>query len=606
MGEVIERVTTFTELLRERAALHADRVAFTFVSDGDARQQRLTYGQLDERARAIAVHLRKYVKPGDRAVMLYPPGPEFIPAFFGCLYAGVAAVPTPLPHPSALGRMLPRLQGIFRDSAPSVVLTTGSLAPILRAAFAFLPATRGTRCIGTDTLKQQPADTWRPLDIDPSSLAFLQYTSGSTSNPRGVMVSHGNLIHNSRRVCQWLGHNEESVYVSWLPTFHDFGLIGGILQPVFGGFHGVQLSPLAFLVRPVTWLQAITEFSGTTSPFPNFALELCVRRISEEQKASLDLSSWRVGLCGGEPIRADSLKRFADAFGSRGLRLGVLVPSYGLAEATLAVTAARPGAPLKVLRVDKAAVEQHLVKLAPEEQNEAASLLGCGITSEDQEIRIIDPETCRPCRPDAIGEIWVRGPSVTAGYWRNAEATQAVFAGRIAETGEGPFLRTGDLGFMNDGHLFITGRIKDLIIVRGRNLYPQDLELMAEESHPLVRRGCCAAFSVEWEGEERVVMVAEIKSSAPVGKLRWLGPLARRALSPDDLNVVSRAIHQVVLSHESVKLHDVVLISSGTMSKTSSGKLRRGHCRTRYLQNALDRLNAGAGPGVLNAEHASR
>jgi acyl-CoA synthetase (AMP-forming)/AMP-acid ligase II len=596
MANEIEEFTTFTDVLRARATLHPGTVAFTVVSDGDGHSEQLTFGNLDRQARTIAAHLSERAKPGARAILLYPPGPEFIPAFFGCLYAGIIAVPTQLPHPSVLARMLPRLQSVFRDSAPSLVLTTGTLAPVLKAAFAFLPGTRGARCIGTDALKARSVEGWQAPPIDASTLALLQYTSGSTSHPKGVMVSHGNLIHNSRRVYGWLGHSAQSVYVSWLPVFHDFGLIGGVLQPIFGGFHGVQLSPLTFLVRPAAWLQAITDFGGTTSPFPNFALDLCVRRISEEQKASLDLRSWKIGICGGEPVRENSLKRFAEAFGVCGLRDAVFLPSYGLAEATLAVSAPPVGVPVKVLRVDKAAVQQHRVALAPDEQAEAVALVGCGTPSEDVDVRIIDPVTCHPSAPDAIGEVWVRGPSVAGGYWRNATATAAAFGATVAETAEGSFLRTGDLGFRRDGHLFITGRIKDLIIVRGRNLYPQDLELLAQESHSLVRRGCCAAFSIEWEGEEHVVLVAEIKSRAPRGTRRWLGPLARPDASAVELKAVSTAIYQTILAQESIKLHDVVLIRQGTISKTSSGKLQRNECRTRYLDDGLHRLNAGVAP----------
>jgi amino acid adenylation domain-containing protein len=550
------RLATVPGLLRARAAERPEQVAYTFLADGEAEAGRLTYAELDRRARVVAAALRASVPPGERALLLYPPGLEFVAAFLGCLIAGVVAVPAYPPRPN--DRSQSRLRAIARDARPRAALTTSAIFAGLEALAAAVPELAATRWIPTDLLDGCGAPWASFPEPEPGSLAFLQYTSGSTAAPRGVMVSHGNLLHNERMIAAAFGQDEESVVVGWLPLYHDMGLIGNVLQPLYAGGRCILMSPLVFLQRPLRWLEAISRHRATTSGGPNFAYELCVRKASPGAIAGLDLSSWRVAFNGAEPVRASTLERFAATFAACGFRPEAFYPCYGLAEATLFVTGGESG------RQPRTA--------APDGEAERR-LVSCGYAWMGQRVAIADPETGEELPPGAVGEIWVSGPSVAQGYWGNAEATERDFNAFLITLdgpGQGPFLRTGDLGFLSDGELFVTGRLKDLIILRGRNHYPQDLELTAEGSHPDLRPGNGAVFSVEAAGEERLVVVHEVER--------------RRRASVEE---IAEAIRRAVAAEHEVQVHEVVLIRTGSLPKTSSGKVQRGLCRKLYLDGEL-------------------
>ncbi len=553
---------TIAGLLRARAAERPERLAFTFLADGEAEGGRLTYGELDRRAAAVAAALAGSVRPGERALLLYPPGLEFIAAFFGCLYAGVVAVPAYPPRPN--DRSQSRLRAIARDAAPRAALTTeailaGAIEP--RGLLAVAPELAGLRWIPTDTLSAAAGGAAALLpEPDPESVAFLQYTSGSTATPKGVMVTHANLLHNERMIGAAFGMDQDSVVVGWLPLYHDMGLIGNVLQPLHAGATCVLMSPVAFLQRPMRWLEAIGRYRGTTSGGPNFAYELCARKASPEALAGLDLASWRVAFNGAEPVRASTLERFAAAFAPCGFRPEAFYPCYGLAEATLFVSGGAPG---QAPRVD------------PEGRR-----VSCGHAWLGQRIAVADPETGEEAAPGAEGEVWIAGPSVARGYWENPAATARDFNAFLA-TGEGPFLRTGDLGLLSGGELYVTGRLKDLIILRGRNLYPQDVELSAEGSHPDLRPGGGAAFAVravENDGEERLVIVHEVERRRRDGAGIEGGA---------GIEEIAEAVRRAVAAEHEAQVHEVVLIRQGGLPKTSSGKVQRRLCRELYLQGEL-------------------
>jgi acyl-CoA synthetase (AMP-forming)/AMP-acid ligase II len=560
---------SLTDLVRWRAEQQGDADLFVFLANGESESSRMSFAQLDRRARALAVLLRRFAAPGERALLLYPPGLELAAAFFGCLYAGVIAVPAYPPRPN---RGLRRLTGILSDAGPTLLLSTGAeLARMEELARQAGDAGR-LRALATDGAGLELADEWQDPGSDRETVALLQYTSGSTAVPKGVVVTHDNILHNSEDLDRGLGHDSASVMVSWLPAFHDMGLIFGLLQPVYCGFPAVLMPPLAFLQRPLRWLAAISRFRGTHTAAPNFAYELCVQKTTPEQRRALDLSSLRAALIGAEPVRAGMLDRFTEAFAASGFRRSAFCPGYGLAEATLKVSCLRREEPPLVVHVDAAALERHRVRRLAAGDPGAVPLVGCGRTEVETEIAIVDPERGTLCAGHEVGEVWVRGATLARGYWHRPEESRATFDGRLAG-GEGGYLRTGDLGFLVEGNLVITGRIKDLVIVAGRNLYPQDLELTAEESHPAVRPSGCAAFSVEGAGEEQLVIVAELE---------------RRP--PPDLGEVVKAIRRAVADEHDVRVAEVVPIRAGTLPKTSSGKVQRAACRSAYLAGALDLL----------------
>src|SRR6185369_3801905 len=468
---------TLAGLLRERAGNHPDHSLYTFLADGEEEAGHLTYGELDRRARALAAWLQQAGCRGERALLLFPPGLDFITAFFGCLYAGAAAVPA---YPPRLHRTDERLVEIFRDSQPRAVLTTSALLGRLGMAQEGLA---GARQIAVDQIPDSLADAWREPDLGAGDVAFLQYTSGSTAAPKGVLVTHGNLLDNEERISRAFGQSAESVLVGWLPLYHDMGLIGNVLQPLWSVGRCILMSPQAFLQRPARWMEAISRYRATTSGGPNFAYDLCVRRVGPEQRAALDLSSWQVAFNGAEPVRRATLDRFAAAFAACGFRREAFVPCYGLAEATLLVAAGPSG-------------------------SSAEGPVSCGTPAGGQVV-VVDPETGAAVALGAEGEIWVGGPSVAAGYWNRPAETAETF-GAMLSNGAGPYLRTGDLGFLRDGELFVTGRRKDLIILRGRNHHPQDLELTTERAHPSLQPGGAAAFSVDSGTEERLILALEI------------------------------------------------------------------------------------------------
>ncbi|MFY9826635.1 MAG: fatty acyl-AMP ligase, partial [Thermoanaerobaculia bacterium] len=567
-------------MLRARAEERPRQVAFTFLAaDGQTEAGRLTYAELDGRARVVAAALREVVAPGERALLLYPPGLDFIVAFFGCLYADVVAVPAYPPRPN--DRSHTRLRAIARDAEPRVALTTAAALSGLAGLTAVVPELAAVRFIATDELAVSiPGPP--PCEPDPESIAFLQYTSGSTAQPKGVEVTHANLLHNERMIGAAFAQDESSVVVGWLPLYHDMGLIGTVLQPLHAGGRCVLMSPVAFLQRPLRWLEAISRYRGTTSGGPNFAYDLCVRKATPEALAglhALDLASWRVAFNGAEPVRAETLERFAETFAPCGFRPEAFYPCYGLAEATLFVAGGVPGRRPRVAEVDAAALERNdLVPVVPEKSPGARRLVSSGQAWMGQRIVVADPETGAVCPPNRVGEIWIAGPSVARGYWRNPEATARDFKARLAGAdGDGPFLRTGDLGFVAGGELYVTGRLKDLIILRGRNHYPQDLERTAEGSHPDLRPGNAAAFAVETGGEERLVIALEVER--------------RRR---DGLEEVTEAVRRAVAEEHEVMAWEVVLLRAGSLPKTSSGKVQRGLCRRQYLAGDLAVLGRSA------------
>ncbi|HYC89367.1 MAG TPA: amino acid adenylation domain-containing protein [Thermoanaerobaculia bacterium] len=542
---------SIVEILQARAAGTPERVAYRYLSFASASEETLTYAELDAAARRIAAHLQTFTVPGDRALLLYRPGLDFIQGFLGCLYAGVIAVPAYPPHPTRPARDLPKLRGIAGDARPAAVLTSLPVIESCEPLFVEAPDLRAMRWIATDALPLDHA--WIDPRVGPEHLAFLQYTSGSTGTPKGVMVSHANLMHNERAIATLFDADAESTIVGWLPMYHDMGLIGTMLHGLYVGAQCVLMSPMEFLEQPLRWLETISRFRAHTSGGPNFAYELCVRRVTDEQKAALDLSSWRIAFNGAEPVRAATLARFAEAFAPSGFRSSALFPCYGLAEATLAVAGGAKAS-------DPIVREFH-----------GNALVGCGVSVEEQRIVIVDPETRIPRAAGETGEIWVSGPGVARGYWEKVEQSEQTFAARLAGTDDGPFLRTGDLGFVDGGELFVNGRRKDLIIIRGRNHYPHDIEQTVEQSHPALRAGCGAAFPVDVDGEERLVAVQEVDRHY-------------RTEGGDEL---AESIRRRVADEHEVPLHALLLIKTGMIPKTTSGKIQRSLTRQMFLDGTL-------------------
>jgi amino acid adenylation domain-containing protein len=574
--------SNLVELLHSRALHQPKRRAYTFLADGEEKEVCLTYAELDRQARAIGALLQQNGARGERVLLLYPPGLEYIAAFFGCLYAGAVAVPT---YPPRLNRSLLRLQAIVADAHATVALTTTALLSKIEPLLIQTPDLKNLSWFATDNLGADLVDEWRDSNISGETLAFLQYTSGSTALPKGVMVTHNNLLHNERIIQQACQHTELSTFAGWLPLYHDMGLIGNVLQPLFIGAPCILMSPTSFLQSPIRWLQAISRYRAATSGGPNFAYDLCVRRTTPEQRADLDLSSWSTAFNGAEPIRHETIDRFAATFQPYGFRREAFYPCYGLAEATLFVTGVSKAKEPATLTVQRPALERHHVAVANGEDDDAQTLVSCGRTFLGQSIAIVDPDSLTRRPPGQVGEIWISGESVAQGYWNRPEETETVFRARLVDTGEGPFLRTGDLGFLNDDDLFITGRLKDLIIIRGRNHYPQDIEWTVEKSHPEARPGCGAAFAVEACGEEQLVIVQETQS--------------RRPVSPE--SIIDSIRREVAEDHE-LQVHAVVLAKPGGVSKTSSGKVQRHACRNEFLSGSLDIVAEWRGATTTDSE----
>lgn len=567
---------TLVSLLRERAQFSGSTIAFTFLRSDGSEHSTLTYAQLDWHARFIAAELqRRGLVPGARALLLFPPGLEFISAFFGCLYSGVIAVPA---YPARSLRDLPRLWRIAQSAGAELAISTPVVAravAALAAEHAELANLAWLECSLDALGAHEPGWIEPPLDRD--GLAFLQFTSGSTGAPKGVMVSHGNLLHNQRRIQDAFQHDHtRSLVAGWLPVYHDMGLIGNVLQPIYLGRPCVLMSPLDFLQHPVLWLQAITRYRVTTSGGPNFAYDLCARRVTPAQRETLDLSSWDVAFNGAEPVRPETLARFSETFAACGFRREAFFPCYGLAEATLLVNGGPKLRSPAITSVSRAQLERRRVRAA-ESGTDARELVGCGRSSEEQRLLIVDPERRVECRPGELGEIWLASSSVCRGYWEQLEATEHTFDAYLADHADGPFLRTGDLGFIHAGELFVAGRFKDVIVIRGRNHYPEDIEWTVDHCNSALRRGCGAAFAVEADGEERLVIAQE---------------LTREALRGADLRAIELDMREAVAAHHGLRLHAVMLLRPGSIPKTSSGKIQRRACRSRYLEGELGRVTA--------------
>ncbi|MET0649586.1 MAG: AMP-binding protein [Pyrinomonadaceae bacterium] len=595
--------TTLNDILRWRAGRQPARLAYAYLADREEEKARVTYAELDALARAVAARLQSLGGAGERALLLFPAGLDFITTFYGCLYTGVVAMPAAPPHPARPRLTLPRIRSIIADSGAAFVLTTSAILSRVEPLFADDEAMKGVRWLATDAaeaLDIAPPDEWREPKLSGDSLAVLQYTSGSTSAPKGVMVTHDNLLYNSAYIRDGFRNSPECVSVTWLPAHHDMGLVDGLIQPMFVGFPCYVMAPTDFLQRPLRWLRALSRYRATNTGAPNFAYDLCTQKVTPEQRDTLDLSSLRVAFNGAEPIRHETIRRFVEHFGPCGLRPDVIYSAYGLAEATLKVTAGDTTTPHTTRTLDAAALERNRVVAyadAPDAPPGGKTFVGCGKPSSGTRVRIIDPETLTPCEPGRVGEIWVAGPTVAAGYWNRPDLTEEVFGARLAGTGEGPFLRTGDTGFLDGDDLYVTGRLKDLIIIGGRNHYPQDIELTVEQSHPAVRSGGVAAFSVVVEGAEQLVIAAEVNQRhRPASH----APGDATAL---DLKSLTRAVQRDVSDQYGIGVHALALLKMGSIPITSSGKIRRQECRQRYLTGALEYYAGGESRRPFRATH---
>ncbi len=575
--------STLLDLLRRRAGHEPEGLAYAFLDDGGRVGGQLTYGELDREARRIAAWLQESRARGDRALLLFPAGLDFLKAFFGCLYAGVIAIPAPPPEASRLKRTLPRLRAIAGDAEVSVVISNPGILPLVAGLRDEVPGLEAIRYLDLGEIPTDSSDRWREPELGADDLAYLQYTSGSTTSPKGVMISHRNVLHHCeylRRVCEY---TPESISVTWLPYFHDYGLIEGLLEPLYNGTPCYAISPFAFLKRPFNWLQAISLQRATHTQAPNFAYEQCVRRVKPEQLAQLDLGCLHSAGNGAEPINPRVLEAFYRTFAPTGFRWDAFCPAYGLAETTLMISCCSPSMAPRIGRFRAEALGENRVVEAAGDEDSVREVVSCGRIVGEFDVAIVRPETSIRCDADEVGEIWVSDPSVARGYWRRVDETRSTFRAFLADTGEGPFLRTGDLGFIRDGELFVTSRIKDLIIVAGANHYPQDIEWTVEKCHPDVRPSGVAAFSIAVDGDERLAVAAEIER----------GSIER----PEDTNAIHEAIRRAVTEEHEVPVHAVLLLVRGSLPKTASGKIQRHGCWRLLQEGSPDVLSSWiAGP----------
>jgi acyl-CoA synthetase (AMP-forming)/AMP-acid ligase II/acyl carrier protein len=567
---------TLVEMLKFRSQSFPDRVAFQFLEDHrDSRT--ITYRQLDHSARRIAAALQERFEPGSSAAIVFPPGLGFVEAFFGCVYAGIVSIPATYPKPR---RPSARLSAIVADARPAVILTTQRVLETLCDSSAS-EALDQKLWLSTDELEASSRAPWRDPGVKAGDIAFLQYTSGSTKDPRGVEVSHANIAHNLEMIRQGFAlshateHEAPEVGVSWLPAYHDMGLIGGILESIYVGGTTILMSPLSLLRRPERWLRAISDHRAVVSGGPNFAYELCVRKIRPRELEGLDLSSWRVAFSGAEPIRAETLRRFSEAFGSCGFSESAFYPCYGLAEATLLVTGGQGPGKVTKCSVQAAELQENgrAVAVAPSADQTQASieLVGCGRPLMGEEVLIVDPDTRLPCEDSVVGEIWIRGRNVARGYRNRSPSDGETFSGQLADSREDSFLRSGDLGFIRDGSLFVTGRLKELLIIRGRNHYPHDFEATVQGTHAKLTPGGGAAILIDQQGDELLVLVQEVD----------------RATNPSQRESMIRDIRRNVTAEHDVFVHEVILIRTGTLPRTTSGKVRHADVKREYLAGDL-------------------
>lgn len=564
---------TLVDVLQWRAQYQPNHLAFQFLVDGEEEIETITYQELDQEARAVAAQLQQMHLAGERVLMFYPSGLPFVTALMGCLYAGVIAVPA---YPPNDNRFLARIQSMTQSANARAILTTNEVHNRLTQRFTETSVVHQLTTVITDTIPQQMAGKFRPETIAPESVAFLQYTSGSTAQPKGVIVTHGNIMANQIMIQRAFENHDQMTVGGWLPLFHDMGLTAILFQPLYLGVPSIFMSPVDFIRKPIRWLQAISRYKITTTGGPNFAYELCLTHTSEAERQGLDLSHWEVAFNGAEPVRQHTLQRFLQTFAPYGLRRAALFPCYGMAETTLLVSGQRDA--LTCLYVDGLRLQQNEVRVLDDAAPGSKPLVACGRTDWlDQEVLIVNPETYQVCPEDVVGEIWIAGSHVAKGYWNNPEATRETFAAYTANPRRGPFLRSGDLGFVYDGQLYVAGRRKDLIIIRGRNYYPQDIEQAVEQVQPAIFPSSVAAFSVDVADEEKLVVVAEVD----------------RAYVPGlNAELLARPIVRAVSQKFELALHEIVFLQPTTLPKTSSGKLKRGLTRQKYLENKLEALDA--------------
>ena len=564
--------SSLVDLLRHRATEQPNDRAYIFLSERGSEEAVLTFAELNRRAGIVAARLVQRGRPGDRALLLFGPGLAFIIAYFGCLCAGIIPVPMMLPRRNS---SLDSTASIVADCSPRFAITNSHLSsarPDVVERFEQF----GMEWVVIDEHVEQPENRGPLLTPSREDIAFLQYTSGSTSDPKGVMVSNGNLVDNLEMIRQTLGNTWQSTYVSWVPLYHDMGLILNVLQSLYLGTLCVLMAPVTFIQRPLKWLQAIHDYRAEVAGAPNFAFDLCVQRFRADQVKHLDLSCWKLAFNAAEPVRADTIERFAMTFSPYGFDPRAMYPLYGMAEATLLISSGQRGAGQIVRTISRDAFEIRRI-CEPASSEDTYRVVGCGRNIIGQQIAIVDPENCRRLGPNRLGEVWVSGPHVCKGYWRNPEATNLVFQARIVGEGGEHWLRTGDLGFMDAmGELFIAGRIKDLIIVRGINYYPQDIENTVYDSHPALRRHCGAAFSVLTENnEEKIALVQEVERTH------------RHRL---EIEEIKACIREAVANEHEIAIDTIVLIAPGAIPKTTSGKIQRSLARRMWQQNLFETI----------------
>jgi acyl-CoA synthetase (AMP-forming)/AMP-acid ligase II len=564
---------SFGAALARRAEEMADDPVFTFLNFGeDEDDETLSFLQLHRQAQDIAALLLERVPPAGRVLLLFPPGLDYVRALYGCFQAGIVGVSAPPPQPKRLHRTLPRLTAIAADAEISAVLSTEFISNAAKSFFEEGPLAE-VEWIATDAAPEGgEVEVARPPLTD---MAFLQYTSGSTRSPRGVMLSHENLLDNSNLITSAFEHFENGVRkgLIWLPPYHDMGLIGGVLQPVHAGGLCVLMSPLAVIKRPARWLEAMSRFRVTTSGGPNFAYDLCVSRIDAETCDRIDLSDWEVAFNGAEPIRAETIDAFSEKFGPCGFDRKAFLAAYGLAEATLMVTAGDKDKEPKLLEIDARALEDGVVRPATG-GGPSKVLVGAGASFDGSKTIVVNAEEGRRCRDGEVGEIWFTGPGVARGYWRSPDETAATFGGRLAEDPDTAYLQTGDLGAILDGELYVVGRIKELIIINGRNIHPHDIEFSAEAASPSLRSHCSAAFELEVDDEIRIALLLEVNPT-----------------EGDDYEQIMAAVKKRVADDLDLPLHWVGLCAPGTVPKTTSGKIQRRLSKAMLADGDVELLN---------------